>query len=44
MANRINPLQLLDKCIDQKVYLVMTGNLEVSGVLKGFNEHFHLVL
>ena len=31
-------------CIDKDIYLVMIGNMEVTGVLKGINDSFNLVL
>lgn len=34
------PQELMDKCIGQKVWIIMKSEKEVVGVLRGFDEYF----
>ncbi|KAF7458132.1 putative small nuclear ribonucleoprotein E [Cryptosporidium felis] len=43
-GNAILPLALIDKCIGSKIYVVMKGDREFSGVLRGFDEYVNMVL
>ncbi len=36
------PQELLDKCIGSKVWVFMISELEVSGILRGFDEYFRI--
>lgn len=38
------PLGLLDKCIGQKLWVVMKGNREFAGKLRGRDDFFNLVM
>jgi U6 snRNA-associated Sm-like protein LSm5 len=38
------PLALIEKCINARVWIIMRGNTEFVGVLKGFDEFVNLVL
>jgi U6 snRNA-associated Sm-like protein LSm5 len=34
------PQELMDKCIGNKVWVIMKNEKEVSGFLRGFDEYF----
>jgi U6 snRNA-associated Sm-like protein LSm5 len=38
------PLALIDKCINAKVWIIMRGNTEFTGILKGYDDFVNLVL
>ncbi|KAJ1613825.1 U6 snRNA-associated Sm-like protein LSm5 [Cryptosporidium canis] len=40
----ILPLALIDKCIGSRIYVVMKGDREFSGTLRGFDEYVNMVL
>lgn len=42
--NTILPLALIDRCIGSKIYVIMKGNKEFSGTLRGFDEYVNMVL
>lgn len=44
MATRILPLELIDKAIGSKVWVLMKGQTEIVGVLRGFDDYVNLVL
>lgn len=44
MSSKIQPLQVLDKCIGEKVWVIMSFNKEFVGVLKGFDEYLRKTL
>lgn len=44
MATRILPLELIDKAIGSKVWILMRGSKEVVGTLRGFDDYVNLVL
>mmetsp|Transcript_31430 Transcript_31430/g.46645 ORF Transcript_31430/g.46645 Transcript_31430/m.46645 type:complete len:93 (-) Transcript_31430:38-316(-) len=44
MANRILPLELIDKAIGSQIWILMRGKTEVVGTLRGFDDYVNLVL
>ena len=36
--NVVSPLALLDKCISSKIWIILKGQKEFIGILKGFDE------
>ncbi len=44
MASRILPLELIDKAIGSKIWILMRGDTEIVGVLRGFDDYVNLVL
>ena len=38
------PLALIEKCINAKVWVIMRGNTEFTGTLKGYDDFINLVL
>ena len=44
MAGRLLPLELVDKCIGSRIWVIMKGDKEVVGTLRGFDEFVNLVL
>jgi len=44
MATRILPLELIDKAIGSKIWILMRGKTEVVGTLRGFDDYVNLVL
>ena len=43
-SNKVLPLELIDKAIGQKVWILMRGQTELVGVLRGFDDFVNLVL
>lgn len=41
---RLQPLALIDKCIGSKIWVIMKGDKEVVGTLRGFDEYVNMVL
>ena len=41
---RILPLELIDKCIGSRIWVLMKGNKELVGVLRGFDDFVNMVL
>ena len=39
MSLRILPLELIDKAIGSKIWVLMRGSKEVVGVLRGFDDY-----
>ena len=39
MSNALLPLELIDKCIYSRVYVIMKGDKELCGTLKGFDDY-----
>jgi U6 snRNA-associated Sm-like protein LSm5 len=35
----IQPIGLLDKCIGNKVWIIMKGGKEICGILKGYDDY-----
>lgn len=44
MATRILPLELIDKAIGSKIWILMRGQTEIVGTLRGFDDYVNLVL
>lgn len=40
----ILPLEVIDKCIGQRLWLIMKGDKELVGTLMGFDEYINMVL
>lgn len=40
---QILPLELVDKCIGSKIWIIMRGDKELVGVLRGFDEFVNIV-
>ncbi|CDW56628.1 LSM domain containing protein [Trichuris trichiura] len=38
------PLELIDKCIGSKLWIIMKGNKELVGTLLGFDDYVNIVL
>ena len=38
------PLELVDKCIGQKVWILLTSDKEISGILTGYDSFVNMVL
>ncbi|KAI9730943.1 MAG: RNA-binding protein lsm5 [Claussenomyces sp. TS43310] len=39
MASQLLPLELIDKCVGSKIWVVMKGDKEFSGTLLGFDDY-----
>lgn len=44
MTSHILPLELIDKAIGSKIWVLMRGKTELVGVLRGFDDYVNLVL
>ncbi|KAJ3495741.1 hypothetical protein NMY22_g19898 [Coprinellus aureogranulatus] len=44
MASQILPLELIDRCIGSRIYVVMKSEREFSGTLLGFDDFVNMVL
>jgi U6 snRNA-associated Sm-like protein LSm5 len=44
MAGRLQPLELVDKCIGSRLWVIMKGDQELVGTLKSFDEYVNMVL
>jgi len=44
MTSRILPLELIDKAIGSKIWILMRGDTEIVGTLRGFDDYVNLVL
>ena len=42
-ASQILPLELVDKCIGSKLWVIMRGDKELVGILRGFDEFVNMV-
>lgn len=38
-AAQFLPLELIDKCIGSKLWIIMKGDKEIVGVLRGFDDY-----
>jgi len=38
------PLELIDKCIGSKIHIIMKGDKEIVGILRGFDDYVNMVL
>jgi len=41
--SRLLPLELIDKCIGSSLWIIMKGNKELVGTLRGFDEYVNMV-
>ncbi len=44
MAGRLLPLELVDKCIGSRLWVIMKGDQELVGTLKSFDDYVNMVL
>lgn len=44
MSSRILPLELIDKAIGSPIWILMRGQTEMTGILRGFDDYVNLVL
>jgi U6 snRNA-associated Sm-like protein LSm5 len=42
--SHILPLELIDKCIGSKLWIIMKGDKELVGTLRGFDDYVNMVL
>jgi U6 snRNA-associated Sm-like protein LSm5 len=42
--SQLLPLELIDKCIGSEIYIIMKGDKELVGTLRGFDEYVNMVL
>ncbi|XXQ31659.1 U6 snRNA-associated Sm-like protein LSm5 [Plasmodiophora brassicae] len=42
--SQLLPLELLDKCIGSQVWIIMKGDKEIVGKLRGFDDYVNMVL
>ncbi|GFE54138.1 small nuclear ribonucleoprotein E [Babesia ovis] len=38
------PLALVDKCLGTKVWIIMKGEKEITGILRGFDDYMNMVM
>jgi U6 snRNA-associated Sm-like protein LSm5 len=41
---RILPLELIDKCIGSRIWILMKSDTEIVGTLRGFDDYVNMVL
>ncbi|GHJ89413.1 hypothetical protein NliqN6_5815 [Naganishia liquefaciens] len=44
MASTILPLELIDRCIGSKIWVIMKSDREFTGTLMGFDDFVNMVL
>ncbi|KAF8202967.1 hypothetical protein BJ912DRAFT_1018819 [Pholiota molesta] len=44
MASQILPLELIDRCIGSKIWVIMKSEREFTGTLLGFDDYVNIVL
>ncbi|KAF1354880.1 LSM domain-containing protein [Delphinella strobiligena] len=44
MATQLLPLELIDKCVGSRIWVIMKGDKEFSGTLLGFDDFVNMVL
>lgn len=44
MSSQLLPLELIDKCIGSKIWVVMKSEKEFTGKLVGFDDYVNMVL
>mmetsp|Transcript_12830 Transcript_12830/g.15533 ORF Transcript_12830/g.15533 Transcript_12830/m.15533 type:complete len:89 (-) Transcript_12830:1064-1330(-) len=44
MAGRMLPLELVDRCVGSRLWIILKGDKEVVGTLRGFDEYVNMVL
>ena len=43
-TTRLQPLALIDKCIGSRIWVLMKGDKELIGTLRGFDEFVNMVV
>ena len=43
-SGRLLPLELIDKCIGSRLWIIMKGDKELVGTLRGFDDYVNMVL
>ena len=43
-VGHVLPLEVVDKCIGNRVWILMQGDKEFYGTLRGFDEYMNIVL
>eukprot|EP01121_Diplochlamys_sp_Union-15-3_P022306 TRINITY_DN944_c0_g1_i1.p1 TRINITY_DN944_c0_g1~~TRINITY_DN944_c0_g1_i1.p1 ORF type:complete len:116 (+),score=27.55 TRINITY_DN944_c0_g1_i1:50-349(+) len=43
-SNQLLPLELVDKCIGSRLWIIMKGDKELVGTLLGFDDYVNMVL
>ena len=44
MTSQVLPLELIDKCIGSRIHIIMRGDKELVGTLRGFDDYVNMVL
>lgn len=44
MAAKVMPLEVLDKCIGSRIWVIMKGDQELVGTLRSFDDYVNMVL
>ena len=44
MSSSVLPLELIDKCIGSRIWIIMKGDKEIVGTLRGFDDYVNMVL
>ncbi|KAK5173704.1 RNA-binding protein lsm5 [Saxophila tyrrhenica] len=44
MASQLLPLELIDRCVGSRIWVIMKGDKEFSGTLLGFDDFVNMVL
>ena len=44
MAVTAHPQELIDKCIGSRIWIIMKGDKELVGTLRGFDDYVNMVL
>ncbi|ORY43216.1 like-Sm ribonucleo protein [Neocallimastix californiae] len=44
MTSQLLPLELIDKCIGSRIWVIMKGEREFVGTLSGFDDYVSMVL
>jgi U6 snRNA-associated Sm-like protein LSm5 len=43
-VSQLLPLELIDKCIGSKLWIIMKSDKELVGILRGFDDYVNMVL
>mmetsp|Transcript_4181 Transcript_4181/g.10775 ORF Transcript_4181/g.10775 Transcript_4181/m.10775 type:complete len:87 (+) Transcript_4181:143-403(+) len=43
-SSGVLPLELIDKCIGSRIWIIMKGDKELVGTLRGFDDYVNMVL
>ena len=44
MTSTLLPLELIDKCVGSRIWVIMKGDKEFTGTLQGFDDFVNMVL